>query len=83
MVDLLLGPVRTPYVADVPPPDLGQAGQIPWPALLPDGTPGDEDSGRNGVAISADGQTLVYESYARNLVPDDTNGWLDVFAWHR
>ena len=52
-------------------------------SVAPDGTPGDEDSGRNGVAISADGQTLVYESYARNLVPDDTNGWLDVLAWHR
>ena len=52
-------------------------------SVSPTGEPGDEDSGRNAVSISADGQTLVYESYARNLVPDDTNGWSEVFAWHR
>lgn len=52
-------------------------------SVSPTGEPGDEDSGRNAVSISADGQTLVYESYARNLVPNDTNGWSEVFAWHR
>ena len=45
--------------------------------------PGDNDSGRNAVAISADGQTLVYETYAENLVPDDTNHALKVLAWRR
>lgn len=45
--------------------------------------PGDNDSGRNAVAISADGQTLVYETYAENLVPDDTNHALKVLVWRR
>lgn len=32
-------------------------------------------------AISADGLTVVFESYASNLVPGDTNGVRDVFVW--
>ncbi|WP_143301946.1 TolB family protein [Candidatus Entotheonella palauensis] len=32
-------------------------------------------------AISEDGQIVVYESFASNLVPDDTNGHQDVFAY--
>lgn len=34
---------------------------------------------RNAV-ISADGKHLVFESYASNLVPDDTNGRADLFV---
>lgn len=45
--------------------------------------PGDNDSGRNGVAISGDGRTLVYETYAENLVAGDTNHALKVLAWRR
>jgi Tol biopolymer transport system component len=32
-------------------------------------------------AISADGSTIVYQSYASNLVAGDTNGSADVFAY--
>ena len=38
-------------------------------------------SGRTAVAISPDGRSLVYESYASDLVAEDTNGWSDVFVW--
>lgn len=41
------------------------------------------DSGRTAVAISGDGRTLAYESYASNLVPEDTNGQNDVVVWSR
>ena len=47
-----------------------------------DGT-ADGESGRTAVAISDDGRTLVYESYAANLVAEDTNGVPEVFAWRR
>jgi Tol biopolymer transport system component len=46
----------------------------------PDG-PGNHDSGRNAVAISANGRALVYESYASNLVAGDTNRQPEVFMW--
>ena len=45
--------------------------------------PADQDSGRTAVAISGDGRTLVYESYASNLVASDTNEQNDVIAWRR
>ncbi|HEX2907068.1 MAG TPA: hypothetical protein VHO69_09430 [Phototrophicaceae bacterium] len=32
-------------------------------------------------AISADGQLIVFQSFASNLVPDDTNDELDVFVY--
>ncbi len=32
-------------------------------------------------SISADGQRVIFESAASNLVPGDTNGKLDVFLW--
>jgi hypothetical protein len=35
------------------------------------------------VAVSDDGRTLVYESYASNLVPQDTNEMPDVITWRR
>lgn len=44
-----------------------------------DGAEGDMDSA--APAISADGQTVVFHSEARNLVPADGNGRRDVFAW--
>lgn len=52
-------------------------------SVSPQGRPGDEDSGRNAVAINGNGALLVYESYARNLVRNDSNGLPEVFAWHR
>lgn len=33
-------------------------------------------------AISADGKSVAFESYATNLVPIDTNGVRDVFVWN-
>lgn len=30
--------------------------------------------------ISADGRTIAFQSLASNLVPNDTNGWFDVFV---
>ena len=33
------------------------------------------------MAISADGQTLVYTSYADNLVPGDKYDLEEVFVW--
>ncbi len=47
--------------------------------------------GMNGVegngdsfapSISADGQSVAFESYATNLVPTDTNGVRDIFVWN-
>lgn len=32
-------------------------------------------------AVSADGRFVAYHSNASNLVPDDTNGFVDVFVW--
>jgi WD40-like Beta Propeller Repeat len=34
------------------------------------------------AAISADGKTVAFESYATNLVSNDNNGVRDVFAWN-
>ncbi|HZA87335.1 MAG TPA: hypothetical protein VE466_10670 [Acidimicrobiales bacterium] len=34
-------------------------------------------------AISVDGRYVAYYSFASNLVPDDTNGFADVFVWDR
>ncbi len=34
-------------------------------------------------AISADGQKVLFESGASNLVPNDTNGKVDIFLWTR
>ena len=42
-----------------------------------DGTQGDNHS--SGVAISADGRYVVFQSSATNLVDDDTNGQYDIF----
>ena len=33
-------------------------------------------------SISADGQSVAFESYATNLVPIDTNGVRDIFVWN-
>lgn len=43
------------------------------------GAPGNNSS--DAPALSADGQTVVFQSTASNLVAGDTNGVSDVFAW--
>lgn len=43
-----------------------------------------EDGNQNSLspAISADGKSVAFESYATNLVTIDTNGVRDVFVWN-
>jgi hypothetical protein len=45
----------------------------------PSGERGNQNS--QMAAISADGKTVVFESYATNLVAGDANGRRDVFLW--
>ena len=47
------------------------------------GVPGNRDSGRDGIAISADGRHVAFASFASNLVPDDLNGVEDIFVRDR
>lgn len=44
------------------------------------GIEGNNASGRWGPAISGDGLTIVFESDANNLLPNDTNGVSDIFV---
>lgn len=55
-------------------------GTIERVSLGPGGVQGNGDSGRFGVAISADGHVVAFLSYASNLVPHDTNSAPDVFV---
>jgi hypothetical protein len=48
-------------------------------SITPDGKAGNSYSA-NGI-ISANGRYVVFESGASDLVPDDTNGKLDVFVY--
>jgi Tol biopolymer transport system component len=63
------------FVADL------KKGTIVRASQAPDGTEGGSWSASTGAAISGDGHTLVYESYATNLVPADQYDWEEVFAW--
>ncbi|MFK7956805.1 MAG: TolB family protein [Lysobacterales bacterium] len=49
--------------------------------LGPGGAQADGQS--DGVAISADGTTVAFESTAANLVAGDTNSRRDIFVWRR
>jgi Tol biopolymer transport system component len=60
------------FVRDIP------AGTTTRASVASDGAQGD---GNSGVPVlSADGRYLAFESYASNLVPDDTNAAPDVFV---
>jgi len=48
-----------------------------------DGTVSNNWSASTGASISADGQSMVYESYATNLVAGDAYDWEEVFVWRR
>jgi len=50
-------------------------------SIGPDGTQGNEIS--TDPVISGNGRFVVFQSIASNLVPDDTNGLQDVFAYDR
>ncbi len=39
--------------------------------------------GSRNTAVSGDGRFVVYMSDAENLVPEDSNGWGDIFAYDR
>jgi len=42
--------------------------------------PWDGQTFRPDLAVSATGRVIAFSSRATNLVPHDTNGWLDVFV---
>ena len=46
------------------------------------GVGGNNWSAENSAAISGDGHTLVFGSYADNLVEGDLSNYEEVFAWH-
>ena len=60
--------------------DLG-AGTITRASQAPDGTESNNWSASTAASISGDGHTLVYESYATNLVAGDLYDWEEVFVW--
>jgi len=47
----------------------------------------DQPTTANGISetpfISADGRYVVFSSSATNIVPNDTNGWVDIFQYDR
>ena len=47
------------------------------------GSQADGLSGFLGIAMSEDGRYVAFDSYATNLVPDDTNGEVDLFLRDR
>jgi hypothetical protein len=53
-------------------------GTIERVSVAANGTQGNDNSHVTG--ISADGRYVVFESFADNLVPNDTNGALDIFV---
>jgi Tol biopolymer transport system component len=63
------------FVADLP------SGSISRVSLAAAGGQADERS--YSPSISADGRIVAFSSFATNLVPDDTNGLLDVFLRRR
>jgi Tol biopolymer transport system component len=48
-------------------------------SVTSDGTEATGGGPSSGPAISADGRSITYSSTATNLVPNDTNGFDDVF----
>ena len=63
------------FVADVP------SGSVERVSLATGG--GQADDRSYSPSISADGRIVAFASFAANLVPDDTNGLLDVFLHRR
>jgi hypothetical protein len=63
------------FVADL------ATGTVTRASHTPSGAGGNSTSASTQAAISADGQTLVYTSYADNLVPGDKLDLEEVIAW--
>jgi len=61
------------------------AGTTERVSVASDGTQGNEVSGElsSSSFVSADGRFVAFHAQASNLVPGDTNGWLDVFVHDR
>jgi len=70
-------PVPDAFVADLRERTVTRASQAP------DGDLGNLDSGRNSVAVSGDGKSLAYGSYASNLVEGDQFDLEEAFVWRR
>lgn len=56
-----------------------QNGHTTRASVSSDGTQGNEWSGDYDISVNSDGQFVVFNSNASNLVADDTNGCSDVF----
>lgn len=65
------------FVADL------RGGTITRASQSRDGTESNNWSASTAAAISSDGRSLVYESYATNLVDGDQYDWEEVFVWRR
>jgi Tol biopolymer transport system component len=65
------------FVADL------RTGTITRASQSADGTESNNWSASTAAAISGDGRSLVYESYATNLVEGDQYDWEEVFVWRR
>jgi Tol biopolymer transport system component len=65
------------FVADL------RTGTVTRASQASDGTESNNWSASTAAAISGDGQSLVYESYATNLVDGDRYDWEEVFVWRR
>lgn len=50
-------------------------------SVASDGTEGDDDSYARDIDLQ--GRFVLFESHATNLVPDDTNGVMDIFVYDR
>lgn len=59
-----------------------ETGEVLRASEGPDGSGGNSLSATSAAAISGDGHSLVYQSYAQNLVAGDESDWQEVFAWH-
>ena len=58
-------------------------GRIERVSVRTNGAQGNQDSGLQGIGMSADGRYVAFESSSTNLVPDDTNRKQDVFVHDR
>jgi Tol biopolymer transport system component len=65
------------FVADL------KTGTITRASQSPGGDESNNWSASTAAAISGDGRSLVYESYATNLVDADAYDWEEVFVWRR
>jgi Tol biopolymer transport system component len=65
------------FVADL------AAGTLVRASQAADGTGGNRQSATTAAAITGDGQSLAYTTYADNLVAGDAFDWAEVLVWRR